>query len=131
MAETNKKILIVEDDLAMREIMQHKLTASGFTVLSAEDGKQGLEIIKSEVPDIVLLDLMMPELDGFGVLELLRKDSDVRISEMPVIVLSNLWSNIDILKAKSLKVKGFLVKAYFTPDQILGKIKEVLAGKAI
>lgn len=120
------KIVIAEDDLAMREIITHKLGASGFDVHAASDGKQAWEMIQAERPAIVMLDLMMPEMDGLQVLEVMRGAKDKLLSTMPVIVLSNLWSNEDILKVKALGVDTYLVKAYFTPDEILGKIKEVL-----
>ena len=120
------KILIAEDDLAMREISTHKLTAAGFEVKQAEDGKQALEIIPQMKPDLIMLDLMMPEVDGFAVLEALRKNPDKKIAATPVIVLSNLWSSNDILRVKAFNVDDYLVKAYFTPDEILAKINEVL-----
>jgi DNA-binding response OmpR family regulator len=120
------KILIAEDDLAMREITTHKLTSAGFEVRQVEDGKQALEIISEMKPDLIMLDLMMPEMDGFAVLEAMRKNPDKKIAGTPVIVLSNLWSSNDILRVKALKADDYLVKAYFTPDEILGKIKEVL-----
>ena len=131
MTDTSKKIVVVEDDLAMREIVVHKLSAKGFYVKEADNGQKGLELIETEKPNLVLLDLMMPELDGFGVLELLRKNPDKKLAATPVIVLSNLWSNEDILKAKSLGVVDFLVKAYFTPEDIFAKINAVLGKNKI
>lgn len=127
-AEHPKKVIMAEDDLAMREIVTHKLLAHGFSVKEAEDGHQALDAIKAEHPDIVLLDLMMPEMDGFQVLEELRANPDPKIANTPVIVLSNLWSNKDILRTKALKVQAYMVKAYFTTEEILNKINEVLAG---
>jgi DNA-binding response OmpR family regulator len=70
---------------------------------------------------------MMPEMDGFQVLESIRGSTDKKIADLPVIVLSNLWSNSDILRVKNLRADDYLVKAYFTPDEILGKILAVLA----
>lgn len=129
MTDKNIKIIVVEDDLAMREIVVHKLASKGFDVKEAENGMKGLELIEAEKPDLVLLDLMMPEMDGFGVLETLRKHKDKKVAGTPVIVLSNLWSNEDILKAKSFGVVDFLVKAYFTPEDIFAKINDVLKAK--
>lgn len=122
------KIVIVEDDIAMREIVVHKLTANGFDVKQAEDGQKGIELITSEKPDIVLLDLMLPEVDGFQVLETIRKSTDADVAKTPIIVLSNLWSNKDILKTKSLNVQAYMVKAYFTTEEIMKKVNEVLAN---
>lgn len=125
-ADRKIKIVIAEDDMAMREILTHKLSASGFEVFAASNGREGWEYIQKEKPAIIMLDLMMPEMDGLQVLELLRKSKDAMVKDIPVIVLSNLWSNEDILKVKAFGVETYLVKAYFTPEEILGKIKEVL-----
>jgi DNA-binding response OmpR family regulator len=124
-----KKILMVEDDAAMREIVVHKLQTNGFEVIPAEDGKIGIEKAISERPDIILLDLMLPEVDGFKVLETIRNDKNPDIAKIPVIILSNLWSNKDILRTKSLQVQAYMVKAYFTTEEILKKINEILSAQ--
>ena len=124
----NKTIVIVEDDVAMREIVTHKLSSSGFTVKEAEDGRLGLDLITQTKPDLVLLDLMLPEVDGFEVLETVRKSTDPKLAKTPIIILSKLWSNKDILKTKALHVQAYLVKAYFTTEEILKKVEEVLAN---
>jgi len=121
------KIIVAEDDMAMAEIVSHKLTAAGFEIRHAENGIKALEMFNKEVPDLMLLDLMMPEMDGFQVLGQIRNDPNKKLASTPIIVLSNLWSNEDILKTQALKVDGYMVKAYFTPDEILAKIKEVLS----
>lgn len=126
---TQHKIVMVEDDVAMREIVVHKLSTNGFTVKEAEDGKQGIELIIQEKPDVVLLDLMLPEVDGFQVLEAIRKNPDPKVAATPIIVLSNLWSNKDILKTKALNVQAYLVKAYFTTEEILKKVNDILTNK--
>lgn len=123
---TPTKIIVMEDDVAMAEIVTHKLESAGFEVRHAPDGQQGVDLIKKEIPNLVILDLMMPEMDGFQVLEKIRNDKDPRVSALPVIVLSNLWSSQDILKTQALKANAYMVKAYFTPDEILAKINEVL-----
>jgi|GEM_PF-52642 len=128
--ETNtpkpRKILMVEDDVAMREIVIHKLMSHGFDVKEAEDGKQGIDMLLKEKPDLVLLDLMLPEVDGFKVLETVRAHNDPKVANTPIIILSNLWSNKDILRTKALKVQAYMVKAYFTTEEILNKINEIL-----
>ena len=127
MAEKQTKILVAEDEAMMSEIVVRKLSSAGFDVMAAYDGKQALEIWLKGKPDLVLLDLIMPEMDGFDVLKNIRKNSDAKIANTPVIILSNLWSNKDILKAQDLKIQGYLVKAYFTTEEILSKVKDVLA----
>lgn len=129
-SELPKKILMIEDDVAMREVVVHKLQTHGFEVKEADDGKKGIEALLAEKPDLVLLDLMLPEVDGFKVLETVRSNTDPEISQTPIIILSNLWSNKDILRTKALKVQAYLVKAYFTTEEILTKVNEILKEQA-
>ena len=126
--ETNPIIVVVEDDVALRDIVTHKLSTNGFTVKEAEDGKTAIDLIIETKPALVLLDLMLPEVDGFTVLETIRKNEDPKLAKTPIIILSNLWSNKDILKTKALNVQAYLVKAYFTTEEILKKVQEVLAN---
>lgn len=121
-----KKIVVLEDDLAMREIVMHKLKNSGFDAKAAEDGGKGYIMIEQEKPDLVVMDIMMPDMDGYEVLKRLRSHPDKKLAATPVIVLSNLWSKDDIVKAKQYDVKDYMIKAYFTPDEILAKINAVL-----
>src|SRR4051812_48433557 len=109
MAEKQIKILIVEDDVTMREIVVHKLSTNGFAVYEAGDGKVAVETWKREKPDLVLLDLMLPEMDGFQILEAVRKSGDSLINQTAVIVLSNLFSKADIERAKKLGIEDFMV----------------------
>src|SRR3989338_9772856 len=115
------KILVVEDESMMREIVTHKLLLNGFDVKEAFNGKQAVEVWTREKPDLVLLDLILPEMDGFKILEIIRGSQDQDIAKTAVIVLSNLWTNEDILRAQNLKIEGYLVKAYFTTEDILNK----------
>lgn len=118
--------MVVEDDPAMREIVTHKLISHGFEVKQAEDGRKAIDLFQSEKPDLVLLDLLLPEVDGFKVLETIRNDPEKGKADTPVIVLSNLWSNKDILSTQALKVQAYMVKAYFTTEEILAKVNEIL-----
>jgi DNA-binding response OmpR family regulator len=131
-AANNKaqKILIVEDEAMMREIVARKLLSKGFNVVTASAGKEALATWLKEKPDLVLLDLILPEMDGFTILKNIRGQKDSKVANTSVIVLSNLWSNEDILKAENLKIQGYLVKAYFTTDDILEKVNQVLSRKA-
>lgn len=124
------KVLVVEDELMMRDLVVRKLAANGFDVKIAADGKEALKIWRAEAPDLVLLDLIMPELNGFEVLKEIRSDKSLGIYNTPVIVFSNLWSKEDILKAQDLKINAYLVKAHSTPDDILQKVNEVLGKHA-
>ncbi|MEJ0021836.1 MAG: response regulator [Candidatus Doudnabacteria bacterium] len=130
MAEKQTKVLVVEDDVTMREIMVHKLSTSGFAVVEAADGKSAIANWKKEKPDIVLLDLMLPEMDGFQILEVIRKDPDPVVAGTSVIVLSNLFGKEEIQKAKELNIDDYMVKAYYTTEEIVTRLKETLAKKA-
>lgn len=126
MEEQPKKILVVEDEGAMRDIVAHKLQSHGFLVSQAADGKEGLVVFDREHPDLVLLDLMLPEVDGFTVLETIRKNADPAIANTPVIILSNIWNDQDILRVRELKVSDYMIKAYFTTEEILNTVNKVL-----
>jgi DNA-binding response OmpR family regulator len=121
-----KKILVVEDEGAMRDIVAHKLQTHGFLVAQAADGKEGLEVFTKEKPDLVLLDLMLPEVDGFTVLENIRKNPDAKLAETPVVILSNIWNDKDILRVRELKVSDYMIKAYFTTEEILNTVNKIL-----
>jgi DNA-binding response OmpR family regulator len=118
------KILVVEDDRFLRELIVKKLSQEGFEVDFAVDGEDGLTKIKEGKPDIVLLDLILPTIDGFEVLRKL-KEEDI-VPSLPVIILSNLGQREDIEKGLSLGAADYLVKAHFTPDEIIQKIKSIL-----
>lgn len=126
MDEQPKKILVVEDEGAMRDIVAHKLQSHGFLVSQAADGKEGLVVFDREHPDLVLLDLMLPEVDGFTVLETIRKNPDPTVANTPVIILSNIWNDQDILRVRELKVSDYMIKAYFTTEEILNTVNKVL-----
>lgn len=127
---SSRKILVIEDDQAMRSILVRKLKANNFTVDEADNGKTGLQQALTGSPDLILLDLMIPEIDGFTVLKNLRENNDSKIANVPVIVLSNLYSNDNIVKAQALKIQGYFVKAYLTTEEILKEVNEVLAKAA-
>mgnify|MGYP001619892369 CR=1 FL=1 len=121
------KILLVEDDPLMIRMYQRKLLNDGYEVEIAVNGEEGLVKIRSFVPDLVLLDIMMPKLNGLQVLE--RMKADPSISKIPVVILTNLaGSQEDIERGLELGAVAYLVKSAYRPDQVLGKVKEVLAG---
>ena len=122
--EPKKTILIVEDDKFLRELISRKLSGEGFDALEAVDGEEGIKKIKEEKPDLVLLDLILPGIDGFEVLARLREDPE--ISSIPVIILSNLGQREEVEKGLKLGAIDYLIKAHFTPGEIIEKIKNVL-----
>lgn len=119
-----KKILLIEDDKFLRELMNKKLLTLGFDVVSAADGESGLVMIKETKPDVVLLDLILPGINGFEVLEKAKQDPE--IAAIPIVILSNLGQGEDIEKGLALGAKDFLVKAHFTPQEIVNKLKSIL-----
>lgn len=122
------KILIIEDERRFREMLTSIFSSEGFSVISASNGEDGLNIAESEAPDIILLDLILPKKDGFEVLEGLK--SKDRLSKIPVIVLTNLDDNHDVQKAISLGAYTYLVKANYTLDEIVEKVKEVVSHES-
>jgi DNA-binding response OmpR family regulator len=120
------KILIIEDDRYISKMYQLKLSLDGFDVQLAENGRQGVEKVKDFHPDIILLDILMPELDGFEVLKMVKGDEDTK--NIPVLIMSNLGQEDHIEKGMSLGALGYIVKSQYTPSRVVEKIKEVLAG---
>lgn len=126
MPETNEKVhvLIVEDDTFLSNIYQTKFNMEGFKVSAAENGEAGLSDVKKKKPDIVLLDILLPKLDGFGVLKGLKEDPEVK--DIPVILLTNLGQKDDVQKGLDLGASDYLIKAHFKPSEVVDKVKKVL-----
>jgi two-component system, OmpR family, response regulator VicR len=122
MSGTQKKVLIVEDERLIAKPLALKLQLSGFKAKNAYDGDEALTILEKEKFDLILLDLMMPKVDGYGVLAELKK----RGNQTPVIVASNLDQESDISRALDLGVDNYYVKAAITFDEIVEKIKKTL-----
>ncbi len=121
------KVLIVEDDKFLRELINRKLQSEGFETVLAIDGEIGLDLAGKESPDIILLDLILPGINGFEVLT--RIEENESIKEIPVIILSNLGQKDDIDKGMGLGAADYLVKAHFTPNEIIEKINQTLEKK--
>lgn len=119
-----KKILIIEDDKFLRELIAEKITKEGYIAIEAEDGEKGLKKFSEEKPDLVLLDLILPGIDGFEILSRIKKDPT--LPQVPIIILSNLGQRDDVERGLSLGAIDFLIKAHFTPQEIIDKIKSFL-----
>lgn len=120
----SKKILIVEDDKFLRELIGQKLVREGYEILESVDGEDGIKKIKSEKPGLVLLDLILPNIDGFEVLSRIKKE--VLTDVPPVIILSNLGQKEDVEKGLKLGATDYLIKAHFTPGEIIEKVKSIM-----
>lgn len=119
-----KKILIVEDDEAINNMYQTKLKQDGYQVLSAFNGSDALEMAKKEKPDLILLDVILPQLDGFSILEELRGSKEN--AKTPVIMLTNLSTEEDQAKAKKIGATDYIVKANLTPAEVNAIVKKYL-----
>jgi DNA-binding response OmpR family regulator len=120
------KVAVVEDDIAISQMYRLKFEAEGFEVQTAENGKVGLEMLESFKPNIVLLDLMMPEMNGDEMLTELRKKPWGK--DMTVIILTNLGEEEAPKTLKTLNVHSFIVKAEMTPSQVAERVKQALAN---
>ncbi|OGY91684.1 MAG: hypothetical protein A3H70_01455 [Candidatus Komeilibacteria bacterium RIFCSPLOWO2_02_FULL_48_11] len=119
------KILLMEDETMLSSMYQTKFKNEGLVVATAPDGEAGLAKAKAEQFDIVLVDIIMPKLDGFAALKELRSLEQYKTT--PIILLTNLGQEEDIKKGQSLGATDYLVKANFTPSQVAAKIKEILS----
>lgn len=118
------RIGLVEDDSFLANMYETKLNLEGFEVKKALDGQEGIEMIKQEKPDVILLDILLPKMDGWEVLNALKKEESVK--DIPVILLTNLGQEEDVKKGLELGAVDYLIKAHFVPQEVIEKIKEVL-----
>lgn len=118
------KILVVEDDNFLRGVLTQKLEKEGLDPIEAMDGTEAIKIAEEQVPNLILLDLILPGVDGFEVLEALKANE--KTSKIPVLVLSNLGQKDDVDRAVKLGAEEYLIKAHHTPDEILERIRKIL-----
>lgn len=119
-----KNILLVEDDEMLNAMYTQKFIKEGYAVLSAFNGAEGIEMAQEHHPDIILLDIIMPKMDGFTALKKLKKGDETK--ELPVILLTNLGQEEDIRKGKELGAQDYFIKANHTPQEVVEKVKEVI-----
>ena len=119
-----KKLLVVEDDFFLIKVFQSKLEEQGYEVRIAADGVLAIDALEQFIPDLLLLDLVMPRKDGFEVLAEMQKNK--KWAKIPVIVLTNLGQESDVERVKKLGVKDYLVKADIPIHEVIEKIKKVL-----
>ena len=106
-----KNILIVEDDQFFRDLLKKKLSSLGFNILEASNGEEGIDITKQKKPDLIILDLLLPNIDGFEVLSKAKANPDT--SKIPVIIVSNLGQQEDIERGLKLGAADYLIKSQF------------------
>ena len=119
-----KKILIIDDDATFQKTMTTKLGEKGFEALTAADGEEGLAKALADKPDLILLDIRMPKLDGIGFLKKLRANQDA--PKIPILITSNLSTVEQISEGVALGVKGYIIKSNETLDTIVREVETVL-----
>ncbi len=122
-----KKILVIEDDVFLGDVLIEKLKQEGFGATLSRDGADGLKKIKELKPDLILLDIILPHLNGYEVLE--AKQNDPEIEKIPVIIISNSGQPVEINRALALGVKDYFIKAQFDPAEVMVKVKNFLKTK--
>jgi len=124
MENKSRAILIVEDDEMVANMYKIKLENNCWKVILAQNGQDGLESASREKPDLILLDIILPQVDGFAVLQSLKEKNDLR--EIPVVILTNLGTDEDVAKGRELGAAGYIIKSEHTPSQICEEIKKYI-----
>ncbi len=120
----NKNILIVEDDSSMRDLLEEAFVHARFTVYISKDGEDAIDKISRYIPDVVLLDVILPKKDGFEVLQQIRENPSLK--SIPVILLTNLERSEDVERALSFGATTYLVKSNYTLNEIVEKVKTLI-----
>ncbi len=123
---SKKTILLVDDDAILGEVLRNRLEEEGYACLWESDGEKGLETMRAVHPDLLLLDIVMPNMNGYEVLEVINRDAS--LVSIPVIVISNSGQPVEIERILGLGVKDYIVKAQFSPEEVITKIKKIIGG---
>lgn len=118
------KVLIIDDDPFILDMYVLKFKAEGFDVQTAQDGKTGLKKIKEQQPNVLLLDVVMPSMDGFAILQELKKK---RPDGMKIILLTNLGQKEDIDRGMQLGADDYVIKAHFTPSEVVERVRKIIS----
>lgn len=116
-----KKILLIEDDEFICQMYRVKFEQTAYQLIVAKDGQEGLDIMKKEKPDLVLLDIILPGLDGFELLTKAKNDPDIRA--IPIVLLTNLGQEENVKKGMALGARDYIIKAHFTPQEVVEKVE--------
>ncbi|MGE5392737.1 MAG: response regulator [Candidatus Saccharibacteria bacterium] len=119
------KVLVVEDEEVVRKIFVKALEDRGYDVVEAVDGKNAMEVWIKEQPDLVLLDILLPEMDGFQLLKTMREYPSEHHRDTPVVVITNLYKRSDVIKASKYSIEQFMVKANHTTEEVMQRIDDV------
>lgn len=118
------KIILVEDDPFLIDIYTLKIKEAGFEVIAIEDGDKALNVLEKEKPDLLLLDIVLPNYDGWEILKKVREKK--QFQNLPVIILSNLGQKQEVEKGLDLGAVKYLIKAHYTPTEVVEEIKKIL-----
>lgn len=131
MTDKKEKILIIEDEESLVAALSDRLIKEGYEVRTAVTGDEGWEKVNSERPDLVLLDIVMPVVDGWEVFKRINDSADSVVNSIPVMIISNLGDSEDIQKGVKMGAVDYLLKADFSLDQVVEKIGDFLSGKKL
>ena len=121
------KVLLIEDDPVLQDMYKDKFQRDGFETHVAGDGEEGISLMKQIKPDIVLLDLILPKMTGFSVLDIVNKDPEV--NTIPIIVMTNIYADGEDL-VKNHGVKAFILKSNITLEEVVTKVRNIIARKS-
>ena len=124
-----RRILVAEDDRFLRKAAEMALKRQGYTVLTAADGEEALRAARSVLPDLILLDLIMPKLNGFDVLQALKKDAPT--AHIPVIILSNLGQDRDVQQAMDAGATAYFIKTDLSLQALVQRVEETLTASGV
>lgn len=127
-ASDQKTVLVIEDDKFLRELISRQLRAESFLVFEAIDGEEAFRLLDKERIDLILLDIILPGMNGFEILR--RAKEDPTIAHIPVMMLTNLGQKSDMERGEELGAQDYLVKAQYTPREIAERIKQLFAFSA-
>lgn len=119
-----EKILLVEDEEIMVDLLGRKLTQEGYQISVARNGEEGLRLMKEAKPDLILLDIIMPRMGGFELMEKMQQDKELK--KIPVIIISNSGQPVELDRAQALGAKDWLIKTEFDPKEVIEKVEKQL-----
>ena len=127
METQQKTILLIEDEKVLANLLKQRLEKEGFNVNLARDGEEALKVLKNIQPNLVLLDIILPKISGFELMEILRKDPSY--NQAPIVIISNLGQESDVEKGQVLGAIGYFVKAKMSIEDLVNKVKGFLAER--
>jgi DNA-binding response OmpR family regulator len=119
-----KKVLLIEDDTFLVEIYKKKFEENGFSFESASDGDEGLRKLKDNKPDVLLLDIVLPNFDGWEIIRKVKKDEQFK--DLKTVILSNLGQKGEVEKGIELGASKYLIKAHYTPTEVVEEVKKIM-----